>query len=70
MSRSRYMAFKGGDAYRGWARRLSAHCRMPLALVLERALQAQARAEGFPEPPPPRIERAGVSTVDSGDRPS
>lgn len=48
------LSIRGTAEWRDWLGRLSDHCRLRSADVIDRALIAYARAEGFAEPAPRR----------------
>jgi hypothetical protein len=51
----RTFGFKGTVDWGEWLGRFAEHQRTSLAGVIDRALAKLAEAEGFDEPPPPRV---------------
>jgi|GEM_PF-1192536 len=48
------LSIRGSTEWRDWLNRLSDHCRLKSADVVDRALIVYAKQEGFTEPPPKR----------------
>jgi hypothetical protein len=47
-------AFKGSEEFAAWLERFVAHKRLPVSILIEHALIAFAKQEGFDEAPPER----------------
>jgi hypothetical protein len=45
------LLYKGSPAYRDWIGRFSESSRMPLTVLIDRAVAKLAKEEGFEEPP-------------------
>lgn len=52
--RRQIISIRGTEAWRDWLNRLSEHCRTDAAKLVDAALVAYAKSQGFDEPPPKR----------------
>ncbi len=52
--KSNVLSIRGSIEWRDWIGRLGDHSRLKVADVIDRALVAYAKQEGFTEPPPKR----------------
>ena len=48
------VVLKGSREYRDWLSSFSDFSRMPISVLIDRALAKLAKEEGFPDPPPKR----------------
>jgi hypothetical protein len=48
------VTLRGSEAFRDWLNNLADHCRLPASAVIDQALIAYARQQGFDQEPPKR----------------